>query len=141
MLIKHKAKEEIIKEWWPAVSILKKVLLPEKVAGYRNTEKWFKSLGENAYTLGCPEKQQVAQNTPVSYMWVNIYLKRHQKKFGEFSGIFEERPPIFVFTPIFWKNTPVIRLPTIFLTYTFKIFGFIPEDNIPQVRVERHPTR
>ena len=55
-------------------------------------------------------------------MWVNIYLKRHQKKFGEFSGIFEERPPIFVFTPIFWKNTPVIRVQTIFFKYTFQIF-------------------
>ena len=55
-------------------------------------------------------------------MWVNIYLKRHQKKFGEFSGIFEERPPIFVFTPIFWKNTPVIRVPTSLLTYTFQLF-------------------
>ena len=29
------------------------------------------------------------------------------QKFGEFSCIFEERPHIFVFTPIFWKNTPV----------------------------------
>ena len=66
-------------------------------------------------TLVCPEKQQVAQNYWLSYIWVNIYLKRHQKKFGEFSCIFEERPPIFVFTPIFWKNTPVIRVRTIFL--------------------------
>ena len=72
-------------------------------------------------TLGCPEKQQVAQNNTVSYMWVNIYLKRHNKEICEFSCIFEERPPIFVFTPIFQKNTPVIRVLTIFLMYTFQI--------------------
>ena len=28
-----------------------------------------------AWSLGCPEKQQVAQNSTVSYMWVDIYLK------------------------------------------------------------------
>ena len=65
--------------------------------------------------------QQVAQNYCVSYMWLNIYLKTYQKIFGDFSCIFEERPPIFVFTPIFRKNTPVIRVLTIFLMYTFQI--------------------
>ena len=55
-------------------------------------------------------------------MWFYIYLKSHKQKVGEFSRIFEERLPIFVFTPIFWKNTPVIRVPTIFLMYTFQIF-------------------
>ena len=55
--------------------------------------------GEVFYcSLGCPEKQQVAQNNTVSYMWVNIYINRHQNKFGEFSCIFEEPPPIYVFT-------------------------------------------
>ena len=79
----------------------------------------------NACILGCPEKQQVAQKNSVSYMWVNIYFKRHQTKFGEFSGFFEERPPIFVFTPIFQKNKPVIRVLTIFLTHTFQILFFL----------------
>ena len=55
-------------------------------------------------------------------MWVNIYLKGHQQKFGEFLCIFEEEPPMFEFTPIFQKNTPVIREPIIFLLYTFQIF-------------------
>ena len=32
-------------------------------------------------------------------------LKESQKKIGEFSCIFEERPPNFVFTLIFRKNT------------------------------------
>ena len=46
-------------------------------------------------------------------------LKGHQKKVGEFSCIFEERPPIFVFKPIFRKNAPVIRVLIIFLMCTF----------------------
>ena len=35
------------------------------------------------YTLGCPEKQQVAQNNWLSYMCVNMYIKRHQQFFGD----------------------------------------------------------
>ena len=71
--------------------------------------------------LGWPKKKQVTQNNWLSYTWVNLYLK-WQTKFGEFLCFFEERPPIFVFTPIFQKNTLVIRVPNIFLTYTFQIF-------------------
>ena len=37
-------------------------------------------------------------------MWVNIYLKKHPTKNGEFPCIFEER-----------KNKPEIWVPTIFL--------------------------
>ena len=44
---------------------------------------------------------------------------------GEFSCIFEERPTNFVFTPIFRKNTPVIRVLTVFLTYTFQVHNKI----------------
>ena len=48
--------------------------------------KWLKEKlmcpGVRNFSVGCPEKQQVAQNNTVSYMWVNICLKRHQNKFG-----------------------------------------------------------
>ena len=79
--------------------------------------------------------QQVAQN----------YYLSHQQIFGDFSCIFEERPTIFVFTPIFRRNTPVIRVLTIFLMYTFQIC-FVCVYSIEQTflksrRVERHPTR
>ena len=52
--------------------------------------------------------QQVAQKYYVSHIMVTKKI--------------EERPPIFVFIPIVRKNTLVIWVLTIFLTYTFQIF-------------------
>ena len=38
-------------------------------------------------------------------MRLDIYLKTHRKKFGDFSGLFEERPSIFRNTKEIPKNT------------------------------------
>ena len=122
--------------------ILTKIPLPSRPLS--NIVKLCKAEYWDTCILWCPEKQQVAQNNWLSYMWDNVYLKRHQQIIGEFSCIFEERPSIFVFTPIFWKNTPVIRVPTIFFMYTFQIFFFCSFQRttfLKSTRVERHPTQ
>ena len=50
------------------------------------------------------------------------YIPFFQCTKGTYTSVGEnEQPPIFVFTQIFRKNTPVIRTPTIFLMYTFQI--------------------
>ena len=55
--------------------------------------------------IGCTKKQQSLNFGHLSCMGLDIYLKSHQQKFGEFSGLFEERPSIFRNTKEIPKNT------------------------------------
>ena len=84
--------------------------------------KGSKPLGENScgthsWTMGNSGGLVVQMLRTLGQGWT----RRHQQKFCEFSCIFEELPTIFAFTPIFEENTPVIRVPIIFLMYTFQI--------------------
>ena len=55
--------------------------------------------------VGCTKKHQGLNFGRLSCMGLDIYLKTHQQKFGEFSGLFEERPSIFRNTKEIPKNT------------------------------------